>query len=361
MSAAATLERSALAKTPEWRDVDLRTFREEIMVRDRPAVLRGLAADWPLVQAGRTSAQALLTYVRSRDPGHALRTLVGAPQIKGLFFFRDDLTGLNFEYSNSTLHAALGSLLTQAQHPDPPAILIPAAPCEAFAQIASENTLSILDKPAISRLWLANQVTTATHFDMSDNVHCVAAGRKRFTFFPPEQLPNLYVGPLDLMWAGLPTSLVKVAEPDLVRFPRFADAWAVAETAELEPGDAVYIPNLWWHNVESLEAVNLSLNYWWFDGPRGGAEPFAAMAHALLAITALSPSRREHWRRIFDHYVFQTQGDPVPYLPAERRGILGPLTPALEDYLRTQLIRSLTKPMPRPLAEQIMRLLESRR
>ncbi len=360
MCAGGVLDRSSLTKTPHWRHVDLDTFRREIIPRDRPAVLKGLVGEWPVVCAGRASPQALLHYIRSRDPGHALRLLVGQPQIKGLFFFREDLTGLNFEYSNSTLHAALASLLAQAQHPEPPAILLPAAPCEAFAQIAAENTLKILDKPAIARLWLANRVTTATHFDMSDNVHCVAAGRKRFTFFPPEQLANLYVGPLDLMWAGLPTSLVKVAEPDLTRYPRFADAWAVAETADLEPGDAVYIPNLWWHNVESLEPVNLSINYWWFDGSRGGAEPFAAMAHALLAITALPPSRREHWRRIFDHYVFQTQGDPVPYLPTERRGILGPLTPALEDYLRTQLIRSLTKPMPRPVAEQILRLLESR-
>jgi hypothetical protein len=29
---------------------------------------------------------------------------------------------------------------------------------------------------------------------------------------------------------------------------------------------------------------------------------------------------------MFEHYVFQTQGDPVVYLPPDRRGMLGRLT-----------------------------------
>ena len=60
---------------------------------------------------------------------------------------------------------------------------------------------------------------------------------------------------------------------------------------------------------------------------------------------------------MFEHYVFQTSGDPVPYLPPDRRGMLGTLSPDLEAHIRTQLIRSLTKPMPAQLKEQILRLL----
>jgi hypothetical protein len=150
---------------------------------------------------------------------------------------------------------------------------------------------------------------------------------------------------------------VKVSEPDLERYPRFADALAVAETVDVEPGDAVFIPNLWWHNVESLEPVNLSMNYWWFEGPDGAAEPFAALAHGLLAITPLPAGDREIWRKMFDHYVFRTSGDPVPYLPPDRRGMLGPLFPALEGYLRAQLIRSLAKRLPKHLRDEVMRLL----
>src|SRR5207248_11244276 len=70
----------------------------------------------------------------------------------------------------------------------------------------------------------------------------------------------------------------------------------------------------------------------------------------------LSPIDRERWRQMFDHYVFRTDGDPVPYLPQDRRGILGPLFPSLEGYMRAQLIRSLAKGLPRHLREQILRL-----
>jgi hypothetical protein len=190
---------------------------------------------------------------------------------------------------------------------------------------------------------------------MSDGVAVVAAGRKRFTFFPPDQLPNLYVGSLDLAPGGLPTSVVKLSAPDLERYPRFAQALAAAETATLEPGDAVFIPNMWWHNVESLDPLNLLVNYWWFEASKGVASPFAALVIGLMAMPALPESRREIWRRMFDHYVFRTGGDPVPYLPPEYRGMLGELTPGIENYMREQVIRSLLKPVPKPAAEQILR------
>ncbi|MFX7984900.1 cupin-like domain-containing protein, partial [Acinetobacter baumannii] len=88
----------------------------------------------------------------------------------------------------------------------------------------------------------------------------VAAGRRRFTVFPPEQLPNLYLGPLDPTPAGQPVSLVDFHQPDFERFPRFRDALAAGEAAELAPGDAVYIPSMWFHHVEGLAPVNLLIN-----------------------------------------------------------------------------------------------------
>ena len=63
--------------------------------------------------------------------------------------------------------------------------------------------------------------------------------------FPPAQVANLYVGPIDHSPAGMPTSLVDFAQPDLERFPRFREAWAAAQVAELAPGDAIYLPPLW--------------------------------------------------------------------------------------------------------------------
>lgn len=348
----------APAKTPEWRNVGPKMLRNEIIPRDRPAVLRGVAANWPIVRAAADSPQALLDYVRARDLGRPARIMVGKPDINGLYFFREDMSGLNFEWHYRPVHEMLAGILACASEAAAPAMYTGATAVEEnFPEIGRENRLEILDKPAKPFLWVGNKVTAATHYDNLDGINCMVAGRKRFTFFPPDQLENLYIGPLELGPGGQPTSLVKVAAPDLERYPRFAQALAAAEVAEVGPGDAVYIPNLWWHNVESFEPINLSVNFWWLDAVEWAAEPFAALAHALLAITALPPSRREAWRRMFDHYVFQTHGDPVPYLPADRRGMLGPLTPPLKDHIRMQVIRSLTKLLPQQLGEQIRRLL----
>lgn len=353
-----------LARTPEWRDVDLKTLRADIIARDRPAVMKGLVKDWPMVRAGTRSPQALLEYVRERDLSRPVRVLMGQPDIKGLYFYRDDMTGLNFEYAQRPFHAALASILAATGQANPPSIYTGATPVQDnFPQIGTENTLDVLwqhlppDHPHPSWLWLGNAVTAATHYDNLDGINCIVAGRKRFTFFPPDQFPNLYIGPLDLSPGGQPTSMVRVAEPDLERYPRFAEALAHAESIDVEPGDAVFIPALWWHNVESLEPVNISMNYWWFEGPRGAAEPFGALAHGLLAITPLPEADRELWRKMFDHYVFRPNGDPVPYLPADKRGMLGPLFPGLEGYMRAQLMRSLAKQLPRHLREPILQIL----
>ena len=56
-------------------------------------------------------------------------------------------------------------------------------------------------------------------------------------------------------------SMVDRHHPDLERHPRFAEAMKVAQSAELEPGDAIYLPYHWWHGVDSLEPVNLFVNY----------------------------------------------------------------------------------------------------
>jgi Cupin-like domain len=348
-----------LQRTPEWRNVDGATFRDEIIPRDRPAVMRGLAAHWPVVRAATQSSQALYDYMRACDLGQPTETFIAPPDIKGVFFYREDMTGLNFERVRQPFHATMATILAHKDDTNPPAIWAPAASAAGFSDFARQNAIDILSKPVVPRLWVGNAITAPTHYDNSDNVACVAAGRRRFTFFPPDQLPNLYVGPLDLAPGGMPTSMVKVSAPDLERYPNFAKALAVAETAELGPGDAVFIPSYWWHNVESLLPLNLLVNFWWLDSSRGPASPFAALALGLLSITALPPSRREIWRKMFDHYVFQTNGDPVPYLPPDRRGMLGPMNPMLENYMRTQLVRSITNSLPKPLREQIQRWMAS--
>ena len=333
------------ARTAEWSNVDARIFREQIVPADRPAVLKGLLRDWPAVQAGKKSPQMLCDYLKSFDGGRMVQTALGPASIKGRLFYRDDMTGFNFERVSEPFQAALARILEHREDPNPPAVYAGAVSnAECFPGFQQQNNLDLVDASVVSRIWASNRVTAPTHYDMSDNIACVVSGHRRFTFFPPDQLANLYVGPLEFTPAGQPTSMVNVAAPDLVRYPRFAQALAVAEVAELEPGDAVFIPNLWWHNVESLDPFNILVNYWWFDGSRGAGSPFAALIYGVLALSDLPESRRQDWRRMFDHYVFRTNGEPVPHLAEEHRGLLGRMTPGLAAQIRAWLLKALQKP-----------------
>jgi hypothetical protein len=161
--------------------------------------------------------------------------------------------------------------------------------------------------------------------------------------FPPDQIANLYPGPLDLTPAGQPISLVDVRKPDLDRFPRFAAASRVAEVAELEPGDAVYIPALWWHNVEGLEDFNVLVNYWWRDVPTWFDSPSTSLLHCLLTIKSLPPEQRRSWQAVFDYLIFQPDGAALEHLPPQTRGLFGDLTEANADRIRSLLLKSLSR------------------
>ncbi len=329
----------------EWRDVDLAKFRGEIIPRDRPAVLRGLVKDWPAVAAGRASPRGLCDYIARFDLGRPVSTAVGPPEIGGRLHYRDDLSGFNFERVNEPFRASLARILASLDEPHPPAVYAGAVPnAECFPGFDAENPMPLLGSDVVSRIWASTATTAPTHFDMSDNIACVAAGRRRFTFFPMDQLANLYVGPLEFTPAGQPTSLVKLGQADFDRFPRFRQALEAGQTTELEAGDAVFIPNLWWHNVEALEPFNILVNYWWYDAARGEAPPFAALFLSLLALGQLPANRREPWRKIFEHYVFKADGDPAAHIPPERRGLLGALTPQVTGPLRQWLTKALQRP-----------------
>jgi len=147
----------------------------------------------------------------------------------------------------------------------------------------------------------------------------VAAGERRFTLFPPEQVGNLYIGPFGHAPTGTPISLVDLVDlgdeagPDLQRFPRFATALQAARTAVLLPGDAIYIPPLWWHHVASSQPLNLLVNYWW--QPPGAASGLGALMQARAALAAMPPVQRQAWSAMFAHWVFEADEATVAHIP----------------------------------------------
>ena len=328
----------------EYEGVDLRRFDEEIRPAGQPAVMRGLAAGWPAVQAAKRSAEELAAYLKRLRVDRPVAVLLGEPSIRGRFFYNDDVTALNFTRGRSHLDPFLDRLLRDRDNPAAYSIAVQSETIpELLPGFERENALHLLDAEVQPRAWIGNRIRVAPHYDLMENVGCVVAGRRRFTLFPPEQLPNLYPGPLELTPAGTPISMVELADPDLERFPRYAQAAAAAQGAVLEPGDAIYIPFHWWHGVDSLEPVNLFVNYWWNDAPKAGGGPYDALMYGFYAFRTMPPEQRDVWRTVFDHYVFQTNGDPAEHLPPHAKGVLGPPTPQLMERMRMTLKQILAR------------------
>jgi hypothetical protein len=208
---------------------------------------------------------------------------------------------------------------------------------------ARENVLALLPDTIGGRVWIGNRLTVQTHYDLTGNIACVVAGRRRFTLFPPGQLANLYVGPLEFTLAGTPVSMVQLDPPDFERYPRFRDALAQAQVAELEPGDAIYIPYMWWHHVETLTSFNVLVNYWWADTPRWMGSPFEAMVHAMLAVRPLSPEHRAIWRSFFEHYVFEGPENSAAHLPPQIRGVQSAPSAEIAAMMRGYLLQELSR------------------
>ncbi|WP_404337343.1 cupin-like domain-containing protein [Sphingomonas sp. MMS12-HWE2-04] len=310
-----------------------------------PVILRGLVRDWPVVAAGAVSSDTLVEYLAGFDRGGVAEAFVGPPSIRGRFFYSPDLRGFNFERRRGAFGELLRYILGLAGKPEVPSVYAGAVEtARTLPGFAAANSLPLAEaRGGTPRIWVGNASIISTHFDASDNIACVAAGQRRFTLFPPDQVHNLYVGPFDHTVAGQPTSMVDLKAPDFDRYPRFRDALAAAQTAELGPGDALYIPALWWHQVEALSDVNVLVNYWWEDSPDMAAR-LEAMVYAVLTIGSLPPERRASWQAMFDTFVFKHHGEPAAHLAPEQRGILAEPTPRLRQYIRSFLARGLGRP-----------------
>jgi hypothetical protein len=330
----------------EYEPMDRARFEREIVPKAEPAVFRGLVEDWPVVKASKDDTEALADMLRFCATDEPFQAWFAPPEIDGRFNYNADFSGFNFERKLATVDQLLDLLLRQRGHDKPFSMYAGGIPIRKHLPALVPNIpVSMLDmkRDTLISLWLGNRTHTATHWDQSSNLACVVAGRRRFTLFPPEQLKNLYVGPLDLTLAGQPTSMVDIDQPDLETYPRFAEALKAAQRAELGPGDALYIPAMWWHDVLSLEDFGTLINFWWREGEPPLLTSLNALYHAIITIKNLPPKERAAWRAYFDHYVFEDNGDPVEHLPEQAHGVLGKRTPDLVARVKKLLVDALSR------------------
>jgi len=319
---------------------------DAILRSTRPLVLRGVVAQWPMVQAGRASAPAAIDYLKRFDHGGMPVTAsVAPPEAVGRPFYNEDLSGFNFRREQVPLAVALDTLRKYLDDAAPPSIYVASTTIDTFLPgFRDENPIDLGDRAPLASIWIGNRSRIAAHQDLPDNLACVVAGRRRVTLFPPDQLRNLYIGPLDHTPAGQAISLVDFHAPDHARFPRFAEALRHAQAAELEPGDAVFIPSMWWHHMEGLEPFNVLVNYWWRQSPPWMDTPMSALMLAMMSVRDRPPAERAIWQDVFRHYVFDyDEAEVAGHIPESARRALSPMSEERARHMRALLLRRLNR------------------
>jgi hypothetical protein len=235
------------ASVPRTDAVSIGELQHHIR-RRRPVVLAGFAAEWPAL---RRWSLDFLQCTHATLPITTARVQAGAVVMdrkKGLLHERMPLgafiealrAGAADRYLMSRMHELPETL--RCDTPIPQAIQ--SAPWQS------------------GNLWIgAAGVVSAMHRDLADNLHVQVRGRKRFVLVAPQQSSSLYP---NAFFDGVPNGCrIDIELPDFVRFPKLRRVETLL--AELDAGDALYIPHRWWHHVRTLE-LSVSVNFWWATG-----------------------------------------------------------------------------------------------
>ncbi|WP_111979827.1 cupin-like domain-containing protein [Algibacillus agarilyticus] len=367
----------ALKHVAVWHDVTTDLFQQEIAPLAEPAILKGLVKHWPLVEChiqdknhrstnpqdntqstrlnnGETlNHSGLFDLLSMHYVGGDVRMAEIKPGQKTQFYYNSAFNGFNFERKVESYSQFIASLTNYAhaieQNPqglNQGAVAIQSAPLkDYFPTLVAQHEMALFNKATTEpRFWLGNKSTVVAHYDDADNIACVVAGERQVTLFPPEQISHLYVGPLQFTPAGAPVSMVDLSEPDFEKYPLFKQALNHALVANLEPGDALYIPRLWWHHVQALSDINMLINFW-----AGGSiaatnkpVPMDAMLLAMLTIRDLPTAQKKAWQAFFDHYVFEHHEQSHQHIPEPIKGILAPLSSEQMTNIKKWLSSQLT-------------------
>lgn len=320
-----------------------------LMAAQEPVILKGVARDWPLVRAGLESPARAIAYLKSFYRGKPVIGFTGRPEIRGRFTYNDDVTAMNFEAGHLVLDELLDRIEALQNDDQAPSFYVGSTDLDTYLPgLRGENDLVLNNpmfeqNPPIVSIWIGNRTIASAHYDMSNNIACCMVGRRRFTLFPPEQVHNLYPGPLEPTPGGQVVSMVDFSAPDLDRYPRFSEALEAGQVAELEPGDILFYPALWWHHVEALDGFNAMINYWWNTSPAFMDTPQNTLLHALLSLRDRPEPEKRAWRALFDYYVFGPADRAGAHLPEAARGNLAPLDETRARRLRAMLLNRLNR------------------
>ncbi|MDN3651596.1 cupin-like domain-containing protein [Thalassotalea ponticola] len=325
--------------------VTAKNIPQFVIESDQPLLLKGFADDWPIVKEGLKSASAACAYIEQFYQGKAVNACYGDVSTKGRVFYNDSLDGFNYRAAKVDLKPVLAKLLQHIDDPSPPTMYVGSTEVSHFLPgFKEQHPISIDCHKPLTSIWIGNQSKIAAHYDFPLNIACNVVGKRRFTLFPPEQVKNLYTGPMEFAPGGQDISMVDFDNPDFAKFPKFETALAHAQVAELDPGDALFLPSMWWHHVEGLSGLNILVTHWWRDTPAYMGRPHNALLLAMLNLRNLPYAQRQAWKSIFEHYIFDHQEQDSAHLPEDAQGMLKtPMDELTARKIRAQLLEKLKR------------------
>lgn len=322
---------------------------DDLFAANGPVLLPGLVKHWPLVQAAGNSPQAVMSSLQEHDAGHPFLAYRGAPNISARFGYNATATGFNFTSERVTLPQVFDDIRRQWQNHEHDYVYVNSLKLtDGFPALAGTHTLNFshpefTQNQPVAKIWLGTESVAAAHFDQPRNLACCVQGKRRFTLFAPDQVDNLYPGPLHPTPGGQVVTMANLGNPDLTRFPRLEQALDAAIIVDMQPGDALYYPSMWWHEVEAFDRFNVMINFWWMSHKQYTGNPMDVLLHGMMSLRDKPENEKQAWKALFDYYVFGDASRVTAHLPEPSHGPLGPMDDSTARRLRAMLLQNLNR------------------
>jgi len=308
----------------------------------KPALIRNAINS---VGLSHLSSSQWIDFVESHCNSTRLNVLRGPVANRGRVAYKANDSALNFTRTTLATERFFSLLRELEGQAEQPVLSLQSTKVEDYFMSLAPQVLCSEWGDVLPRLWVGGKTRVPAHVDDAHNFAINLCGRRRFTLFPPDQVANLYIGSVEVTPSGAPTSLVDWDNIDSERFPNAINAWANRIEIDLEPGDGIYIPPLWWHQVDATSPVNILLNYWQGGSIEEGSilTPFTLMYLSRLILEHRTASERKAWEDLYQHFVFSDPQQASHHVHHRLRGILATETSEEAQKCAESIIKSIAK------------------